>query len=326
MYPDKLKQGDEVRVISPAESLTMIAPDQRALAKRRIEKLGVSVTFSQYAEADDNRLSIPIEKRVHDLHEAFRDPDVKMILTTIGGFNSNQLLKYLDFDMIKDNPKILCGFSDITVLSNAIYKKTGLVTYSGPHYSTFGMEKGIDYTWDHFVHIFTDQKNLDIHPADHWSDDPWYMDQQNRTFHTNEGYVVLQEGKSEGTSIGGNLCTLNLLQGTEYMPPLEDTILFLEDDEMTIPQTFDRDLQSLLHQPGFDKVKGIVLGRFQEKSGLSIELLREIIESKQELKGLPIIAQASFGHTTPQFTFPIGGKVSIQAGRDNECKIKIIEH
>ncbi|MCA1012152.1 S66 peptidase family protein [Halobacillus halophilus] len=326
MFPDKLKQGDEIRVISPAESLAIIAEDQRRLAIQRLEQLGVQVSYSTYAETrDDSALSQSIEKRVADLHEAFTDERVTMILTTIGGFDSNQLLRYIDYDLIRQNPKILCGFSDITVLSNAIYQKTGLVTYSGPHFSTFGMRKGIEYTWEHFRQVFTQTTPYFIEQADHWSDDRWFLDQENRHFYKNDGYVVINEGKAIGRTLGGNLCTLNLLQGTEFMPVLENTILFLEDDELTMPQTFDRDLQSLIHQPGFEKVKGLVIGRFQKESNVSLDHLHEIIKSKEELANIPVIAQASFGHTTPQFTFPIGGKAAIQAF-GQEASIQMTEY
>jgi muramoyltetrapeptide carboxypeptidase len=325
MFPDKLKKGDEIRVISPAESLSMIAEDQRELAVERLNKLGVDVTFSTYAEADKGTLSTPIEERISDIHEAFRDPKVKMILTTIGGFNSNQLLRYIDYDVIKKNPKIFCGFSDITALSNAFYKKTGLVTYSGPHFSTFGMKKGISYTWEYFEKIFTQNSSISVLPAENWSDDAWFLDQENRTFYKNEGYEMISPGEASGLTLGGNLCTFNLLHGTEYMPSLEDTILFLEDDEMTIPQTFERDLQSLIHQPGFEKVRGLVIGRFQKESAMTINLLKEIILSKEELRHIPVIAHASFGHTTPQFTFPIGGEVRIRADK-SIADIEIIKH
>ncbi|ASF38652.1 LD-carboxypeptidase [Halobacillus halophilus] len=326
MFPDKLKQGDEIRVVSPAESLSIIAEDQRKLAIQRLEQLDVRVSYSTYAEInDDSGLSESIEKRVADLHEAFNDERVTMILTTIGGFDSNQLLRYLDYELIRQNPKIFCGFSDITILSNAIYQKTGLVTYNGPHFSTFGMKKGIEYTWDHFRQMFTQTTPYFIEQADHWSDDRWFLDQENRQFYTNEGYAVINEGSAAGRTLGGNLCTLNLLHGTEFMPALDNTILFLEDDEMTIPQTFDRDLQSLIHQPGFDQVKGLVIGRFQKKSNVSLDHIHAIIKSKQELSNIPVIAQASFGHTTPQFTFPIGGKAAIQAS-GQKASIQMIEY
>ena len=220
-----------------------------------------------------------------------------------------------------NNPKILCGFSDITALSNAIYTKTGLITYSGPHYSTFGMQKGIEYTIEYFKKCLFNDESFIIKPSTEWSDDSWFLDQENRIFYKNEGYRIVNTGTASGKIIGGNLCTLNLLQGTEYMPDLTNTILFIEDDELTFPENFDRDLQSLIHQPNFDKVQGIVFGRFQITSKMTEELFLKIIQSKRELSDIPIIANVDFGHTTPQITFPIGGYAKITLTDKIEIKI-----
>ncbi|MBX0357254.1 S66 peptidase family protein [Halobacillus sp. Nhm2S1] len=325
MIPEKLKKGDEIRVISPSKSLAIVAPDQQNLAVERLNRAGFKVTFSTYAAESSHSISNPIHHRVTDIHEAFSDRNVKAILTTLGGYNSNQLLNHLDYDLIQENPKIFCGYSDITALSNTIYKKTGLVTYSGPHFSTFGMEKGIDYTLDHFMKVFTETEQLHIRPALDWSDDRWYLDQQERQFYSNPGYEVLYEGMAEGISLGGNLCTLNLLQGTPFMPSLEGKILFLEDDLLSDPPTFDRNLQSLVHQPEFSGVRGIVIGRFQKESNMDDDTLVQILKSKKELEQVPIIYNASFGHTTPIFTFPIGGKVRIKAHPQNPT-IDLLEY
>ena len=151
MLPNKLKSGDEIRVIAPSRSMSMIGEECKKIATERLESLGLKVTFGKYVdESDDDYIVATVKHRVEDLNEAFRDKNVKAILTVIGGFNSNQLLDYIDYEAIKENPKIFCGFSDITALSNSIYAKTGLVTYSGPHYSSFGMLKGFDYTFEYF--------------------------------------------------------------------------------------------------------------------------------------------------------------------------------
>ena len=269
MIPEKLKSGDEIRVIAPSGSLGLLSQETIDIAKGRLEEMGFRVSFSKNVEEMDEFASSSIKSRVDDLHEAFADKNVKAILTVIGGFNVNQILSHLDYDLIKNNPKILCGYSDITALSNAIYAKTGLVTYSGPHFSTFGMLKGIDYTIDYFKKCFMEDENFEIVPSKEWSDDVWYLDQEKREFIENKGCSVINEGEAEGKIIGGNLCTFNLLQGTEFMPSLENSILFIEDDGDTgelCDVEFDRNLQSLIHQPNFEKVKGIVIGRFQEDS------------------------------------------------------------
>lgn len=323
IIPAKLKKGDGIRVIAPARSLNIISEETRNIANKRLKEMGLNISFSKNCEVQDEFVSSSIEGRINDLHEAFLDENVKGILTVIGGYNSNQLLNYIDYDLIKNNPKILCGYSDITALSNAIYRKTGLVTYSGPHYSTFGMKNGIEYTIEYFKKCLFSNEAFYIEPSEEWSDDLWFLDQDNRTFHRNKGYKVINKGKADGKIIGGNLCTLNLLQGTQYMPDLTDTILFLEDDELTFLENFDRDLQSLIHQPDFHKVKGIVLGRFQIGSKMEEEKLLRIISSKKELQNIPIVSNVNFGHTSPHITFPVGGYVELHADQEVNIRIKM---
>ncbi|USG67258.1 LD-carboxypeptidase [Brevibacillus ruminantium] len=337
MRPQKLQPGDEVRIIAPSKSMALLSEEVRERAQKRLESMGLKVTFGKHVEECDAFTSSSVEARLEDLHQAFADPAVKGILTVLGGHNCNQLLRGIDYELIRRNPKILCGYSDITALSNAIYAKTGLIGYSGPHFSTFGMKKGMEYTLSYFQQsligpgadvnvdgksaegVFAEGESgvkatpIEVTPSEHWSDDEWYLDQDNRRFITSEGYLTIQEGEAEGTIIGGNLCTLNLLQGTEYMPSLRDAILFIEDDLESSPQTFDRDLQSLIHQPDFSGVKGVVIGRFQEASRMTDEKLIKIIRTKPELQGLPVIAHLHFGHTSPLFTFPIGGRAMIRA-------------
>ena len=125
---------------------------------------------------------------------------------------------------------------------------------------------------------------------------------------------IINKGCAEGIIVGGNLCTLNLLQGTEYMPELNNTVLLIEDDEMAgedFLREFDRNLQSLLHCYKNKKLNGIVIGRAQLSNKMDIEKWESIIKSKKELKDIPVIINADFGHTTPIFTFPIGGKIII---------------
>jgi muramoyltetrapeptide carboxypeptidase LdcA involved in peptidoglycan recycling len=328
MIPQKLKKGDEIRVIAPSRSLGIVPQPIRDIAIKRLEEFGFKITFSKHCEEQDDFASSSVESRVADLHEAFADKNVKGILTVIGGFNVNQILSYLDYDLIKNNPKVLCGYSDITALSNAIYRKTGLVTYSGPHFSSFGMLKGIEYTGEYFKKCLTINNPFEILPSSEWSDDMWYLDQENREFVKNTGYLLINVGEVEGKIIGGNLCTLNLLQGTQFMPSLEDAILFLEDDDATgdlFDVEFDRNLQSLIHQPGFSGVKGIVIGRCQKKGSIGQDKLVKIIKTKKELKNIPVIYGIDFGHTTPVITFPIGGKARLVA-REDGMRLEIIEH
>lgn len=325
MFPDKLAPGDEIRVIAPATSFQIVSSTVRQIARDKLAGLGLKVTFGKHCEESNEFNSSSVVSRIADLHAAFADPNVKGILTAIGGYNSNQLLDYIDYDLIKANPKVLCGYSDITALGTAIFSKTGLVTYSGPHFSTFGMQKGLEYTTEYFIKCVMKTGPFAILPSKEWSDDSWYRDQENRNFIPNEGFLIINEGQAEGNLLGGNLCTLNLLQGTGYMPSLVDSILLLEDDNETKPLTFDRDLQSLMHLPDFKKVKALVIGRFQHESSMEQEKLVKILKNKQGLASIPVIANADFGHTTPQFTFPVGGKGRL-AVANGEVSFSIMEH
>lgn len=324
-FPEKLKKGDLVRIVAPASSLGIISKENRETANRRFEEIGLRLSFGEHVEEMNDFHSSSIESRVADLHAAFADPDVKMVMPVIGGFNSNQLLRYLDWDLIRKNPKILCGYSDITALNDAIYARTGLVSYSGPTYSSFAEERHFDYTLESFKKCLFSDELFEVKPSETWSDDSWYKDQTNRNPIRNEGHLVINEGSAEGILIGGNLCTFNLLQGTEYMPDLTDSVLFIEDDDTSQIVNFDRDLQSLIHQPGFNGVKGVAIGRFQKASGATNNLIAQVIKTKRELEGIPVIANVDFGHTQSMITYPIGGRVSIMV-KDAVSKIEIITH
>jgi len=325
IYPGKLKVGDEVRIIAPARSLAIVSKESREIANKRFAELGLKLSFGKHVEEADEFVSSSIQSRVKDIHDAFASKNIKAVITVIGGFNSNQLLRYLDWDLIKNNPKIFCGFSDITALSNAIFAKTGLVSYSGPHYSTFGQELYFDYTLEYFKKCLLSDEAFEIMPSENWSDDAWYKNQKERDLIKNNGFLIINQGKAFGTILGANLCTFNLLQGTEYFPDLKDSVLFIEDDDMSLPISFDRDLQSLIHQPGFEKVKGIVIGRFQKKSEMPNDILIKIIKTKKELDNLPVIANVDFGHTSPTITFPIGGEASMEV-ENGKIKLEILKH
>lgn len=323
--PPKLQAGDEIRIIAPSSSLSVIEEENILLAEQRLQELGFHVTFGRNVREINVLESSSIESRVADLHEAFADSNVKGVFCVVGGYLANQILQYLDYNLIQQNPKVLLGYSDITALSSAITAKTGLITYSGIHFSTFGMKYGFDYSLTSFRQCLQFTEPYTLTQAEQWSEDAWYRDQENRTYHSNPGWNVIQPGSAEGIIQGGNLCTFNLLHGTEFMPCLQDSILFLEDDAVSDPKTFDRDLQSILHQPGANQIHALLIGRFQTAFGMTDELLHHIISTKQELRNIPIIAGLDFGHTYPSFVFPIGGTCKVLATTE-KVEIEVIEH
>lgn len=323
----KLELNSHIRVIAPSRSMSIIGEDCIVIAKERLEALGFRVSFAKHINEVDDFLSSSIESRVADIHEAFADKSVDAIITAIGGYNANQLVDFLDYDLIKANPKLLCGFSDITALSLAIYAKTGLVTYSGPHFSSFGMQQGFEHSLEYFIKACIKQEPFELIPSEQWSDDLWFLDQEKREFIANDGPWILNnvEGEFEGCIIGTHMRCLNAYQGTQFWPGLKNSILFLEEDEEVGKLLFDRQLLSLAQQADFSGVKAIVIGRFQKASEITRDLLIQIVKTKAALTNIPVIANIDFGHTTPITTLPIGGKARITL-KNNKPKIEIIEY
>ena len=312
-----------IMVCTLSRSLGMICDENIELAKNTLEQIGFNVEFSKNSNFTDSFISSSIKKRVTDFHNAIENNNIDIILSVLGGYNCNQLLNYIDYDLIKKNPKIICGYSDITVILNAIYAKTGITTYLGPNFHSFAMKEGLERTINYFKKSIN-HGSYYLEDPEYYSSDKWYDNQDKRNYIKNKGCIVINEGKADGTIIGGNLCSFNLLQGTQYMPSLKDKILFIEDDALVgkeFPYEFDRNLVSLIQQKDFDKVKGIVIGRTQTQTGMNLTKWRKIL-NKKELKNIPIIINANFGHTTPNATIPIGGNCKINTYIENKIFIQ----
>jgi muramoyltetrapeptide carboxypeptidase LdcA involved in peptidoglycan recycling len=317
LFPPKLKSGDTVRVVAPARSRAMVMEhDHTATIAARFAQLGLNLTYGRHVDERDAFDSSGIGSRVADLHDAFADPSVSAILTVIGGYNSNELLPFVDWELIRRNPKILCGYSDITALQNAILARTGLVTYLGPHWSTFGMRDHFEQTLHWFTAVLFDTSPVTLDPAPAWTDDLWFLDQDARDPHPGEGWWPLRPGTGEGRIIGGNLSTLNLLQGTPNMPSLDGAVLIVEDDFESHPAQFARNLTSLLQLPDAAAIRGMAIGRFQQASHMTRALLEQIVGNQPVLSGLPVLADIEAGHTFPMATFPIGGQARLTVSAD----------
>lgn len=325
IFPPKLKAGDLIRCITPSQSLEIVKKEQQERARERLESLGLRVDFGKHVHECDEFSSSSIKARIEDIHEAFADKEVKGVLAIEGGFNSNQLLDYLDWDLIRRNPKFFEGYSDTTVLNNAFLARAGLVTYSGPLFSSFGQKKNFEYTLDYFRKCVMEQGPYEIKQSDFWVDDDWEADQDKINPVKNAGPVVINEGKAEGIIIGGNMSSIGLLQGTKYMPDWRNSVLFVEDDYEWQAHHFDRCFQSLLQQKDFWKVKAVVWGRCDRLSKISDHLMWLMNKTKRELKNIPVVANVDFGHTTPKFTFPVGGKIKLEA-KGAEVKLTLLEH
>lgn len=301
--PDySLKPGDEIRIIAPSLSREPGYEERDERAKQRLESLGYSVSFSANIDSQYHLGTATAEDRVKDFHEAMADKDVKAIMAYSGGWAANELLPLIDWDLVRANPKPLIGFSDITVLVNALYAQAGIVSYLGPGFGTIGEMDYWQYTLDNFNTVVQQKLPFEIKPSE------------------KANWAVLQEGDAEAVLIGGNFNTFHLLQGTECQPQFDQPfILMAEDDDESgelTPRYFSRRLESILQLPEVRKnLKGIIIGRFLPSCHFPSTDLKEIIISKR-LGSIPIVAGIDFGHTLPILTLPVGGVLKLSAKND----------
>jgi muramoyltetrapeptide carboxypeptidase LdcA involved in peptidoglycan recycling len=305
IVPKPLLKGSRLRIIAPSCSGKTVKIARIKAAEETLSKAGFKISFGKNVFKINQFDSSDRVLRLEDFHEAFADPNIDGILAVRGGYNANDLLDYIDWKLIKNNPKVFCGYSDNTVLQNAIFAMTGLITYSGPNFSTFGNNKKLNYTLGNFLNALSNNYASPIK--------------------NNQPIAVINRGNATGTIIGGNLCTFNLLQGTKYMPEITNKILFLEDDHVSDIDLweFHRNLQSLINLPGFKKVKAIVFGKFEAKSKITPRIIKQIIKLKPELDCIPIIANVTFGHTLPMLTIPIGGQAIVNTAKKQVLRIGI---
>lgn len=320
IFPEKLQAGDEIRIVSPSSSLLRTGTfESKLIAKERLEALGFKVTFGAYILENDLLNSSSIASRVADLHDAFADKNVKAVLCTIGGFNSNELLPFIDWEIIKRNPKIFCGFSDITVLHQAIFAHTGLVTYYGPGYIAFLMNELQEFQTAQWLKAVSADGNYELVASDDFTSDEWYISEKPRNFLKNE-WKIYNAGTAKGTILGGNLNTMMLVTGTTSQVKLTAPIAFLENAEEEDFYDWDRELAHFLQL--YPDTAGLVIGRFPKEEGMTDEILHFILDKHPILQEIPVIYDVDFGHTQPIFTFPLGGDVEIST---EPLKISIVK-
>lgn len=310
--PAKLKTGDEIRVISPSDSLARVGGmEENLVAKERLEAIGFKVTFGAHIDENDILDSAKIESRVADLHAAFLDPNVKGILATIGGETANELLPYIDWEIIRNNPKVFCGYSDTTALHAAIFAKTGLVTYYGPSYSSFKMTALQSYQTNSFVNAVVATKPQPIVASEFWASDPWFLADY-RPDHQPNTWKTYTDGKVTGIVLGGNIDTLYLTFGTPFQPDLTvKPILLVEQAEGTNSYVLARQLAQLLQV--CPHPKGLIIGRAPKETGTTEEMLLYILAKYPVLKQIPVIYDVNVGHAQPIATIPLGAVVTLDA-------------
>ncbi len=316
-----LKPGDEIRIIGPSASWDRSRIGGYKRSAERLKKLGYKVTYGENIKVSGRFKTAPVQARLEDFHQAYSDKAVKAILCVTGGWSANELLPGINWEHLHGNNKPLIGFSDITVLLNAIFAKTGNIGLLGPNFGSLGRQY-YHYSLENLQKVLISETEVVLERSKQWEPS------KNKLQETRP-WKILQSGQASGVLIGGNLGTYYLLQGTEYAPQFKgDTILAIEDDDEAGKLTareFDRRLESLLQQPNArTAVKGVLIGRFQLSSKVTMPDIKDIVSRKFH-SDVPVIADMDFGHTKPLLTFPIGGMVSIDAmGR--KPTIKLIEY
>jgi len=299
--PRALKKGDTIGLITPGSFI-----DDKGLKKAidNIKSLGFKVKLSENIRKERGYNAGTKQERVDDLHAMFSDNDVDGIWTARGGYGCSGLLPLIDFDLIKNNPKVFIGYSDITVLHLAIFQKTGLVTFHGPvASSTF-----TNYTKKYFLKMIT---SAEIPPKVHPCKENDNKAKKNSFFQAK----TFNKGEAVGQLIGGNLSLISAMIGTEWEMKFDDKLLFIEDIGEA-PYKIDRMLIQLDQSTDFNKAKGLIFGVFEDskypKDELSLEL-DEMFEDNMEDVKIPASYGYSFGHIDNQFTLPLGIKAKMNA-------------
>lgn len=315
--PIRLIKGQNLGIIALSTPAQNLKKEFRERAYKRIqEQFGVNIIEASNLDVINGHSAGSIKERVKSLHDFFKRKDIHAIMSFWGGLNTHQILEYLDYDLIKNNPKILIGYSDTTTLLSAITHKTGLITFNGPAVVTYAKPIVPNETQDCISQLLVSPEKNYIYPVSKiFSDNKWW-DEDKMLFDKNPGLSIFQKGKAEGLIVGGNIGTLLLLAGTPYWPNMKNKILFIEDDESTNVATIDRFFTQLRHMGVYEQISGLVIGRFPRCVGFTEKDSLNMI-LKDALKGykFPVITEFDMGHTDPILTIPLGAKVHIDANK-----------
>lgn len=303
MIPSKLKKGDTIGVIAPSNYIEKDDLEYINASIALMEASGFKVKFGKYVFEDTLGYGTSPGKRAADINWAFKDDEVKAIMCVKGGEDSNTTLDYIDYEMIKKHPKIICGFSDNTSILNAIHEKTGLVTYHGPTFKSLtSWETG--YAYKQFIKTFVENTESLImgEPEDE--------------------YTTIQAGQTTGELVGGNLSLFTKLVCGKYAVNLQDKILFLEELGFeAAPEMVNSNIYYLKQNGVFDRIAGLWIGNYEHPSKVSIEkIIKNAIGDEYKF---PIIKSDNFGHIDKKIIIPIGTKAEINT--NEKIKIKLVE-
>ncbi len=301
--PDKLKPGDTVRLIAPAG--VIYQKDRINIALENMRALGLKPTLGKHVYDRYGYFAGTDHDRAQDIMAAFIDPDVKAIFALVGGWGSALTLSHLDFNLIRKNPKIIVGYSDITALLNGIYTKTGMITYHGPNATS----RWNNFTTKSAKSILFDGIN------------PHYKTPQHKggalTVHNNRVQTI-EAGSASGKLVGGNLTVLSSLVGTPYLPDMKGKILFLEEIGEAIYRV-DRMLATLELSGILNDISGVILGGFTrvepDGDGFGTFALMDVFERYFKGSGKPTYYGALFGHIEQKHTIPIGQDATMDANK-----------
>jgi muramoyltetrapeptide carboxypeptidase len=299
--PPVLKKGDMIRAVAPASTERDLTKLNKGLAKLR--ELGFEVSLGDCVRKlrTWGYLSGTDEERVAELNEAFRDDDVDAIFCVRGGYGTPRILPYLDYDLIRSNPKIFIGYSDITTLHIAMNQKSDLVTFHGPMIASEMGSEFTDYTQKWLLRAITTTEPLGeiTNPVD--------------------GPMIktIKDGKASGILVGGNLSLMVKTLGTPYEIDTKNKLLLIEDTEDP-PYRIDRNLTHLWLANKLQEAAGIIVGEITlcEPSSKEPSLnLWDVLKDRIGSTGKPAMYGLCFGHGTHHLTLPIGVQASFDAAQ-----------
>lgn len=320
-------KSKKIGIISPSNNVLMYFPNRTKTGIDNLKEMGFDAVFSSNAYRENNYTKESTIDKILEINELI-DQNIDLLIASIGGYLSIQLLKLLDYKKIKNKKITFCGSSDITALLLAIYVKTGVITLYGPTYTVNMCDYGgVDkYTKNSFMDCYN-HKTTTYHPSEYeiteyidWKELENKKIIKKRTFKKNDWHII-KEGKAEGKLIGGNLSTILLTLGTEFLPEntFDNSILFLEDCETNINE-FCSYIECLKLHGVLDKVKGIIFGKFDTNN--MNEKIDEFVLNYFKEYNIPIITNLDFGHICPIITLPIGAKANLSCN-NNEINFTV---
>ncbi|OBT95290.1 hypothetical protein VE01_06597 [Pseudogymnoascus verrucosus] len=330
LLPQALEPRDIIAFISPSSRLNHVFPSRVSRAQTFLESLGYRIKIF-FSDPMPLTFHETVLHRCNEIHSAFRDPEVKAIICTIGGPSANELLPHLDYDLIKKNPKIFCGYSDITLLHHAIFTQTGLQTFYGPAAITqFGeFPKPLDFTLNHFFKVLQSVgEPVGVLPRSiEWTEEfrDWGNgDDELRPRHMtpSTGWEWLRPGQATGRLFGGCLPSILQLAGTKYFPSYQGRILILENPEGEtpngpLPYEQTRSLMADLVNLGiFKQISGLVVGRPFKYDEEQKKGFKQMILDQCHGTDFPILFNVDIGHTDPILTIPLNALASLDSTRN----------